>query len=83
MAAVARRRTRSPVTARAEVVAPLDRCGLALAEPLGTRAESPAEPVREGTRRASGSSTTSASERVPSGTPDQESGGERSIALPT
>jgi hypothetical protein len=54
VAAVAGRRARPPVAARAEVVAPLDRCGLALSEPLGTPAESPAEPVREGAGRGVG-----------------------------
>jgi hypothetical protein len=40
--AVAGRRTRHTVTAHAEVVAPLDRCGLSLAKPLGVGVERPA-----------------------------------------
>jgi hypothetical protein len=48
VAAVAGRRAGPSVAARAEVVAPLDRCALALVEPRGTGVERPAEPVGEG-----------------------------------
>jgi hypothetical protein len=54
VAAVAGWRPRAAVPARAEVVAPLDRCGLPLAKPLGARVEPPAEPVGKGPRRRVG-----------------------------
>jgi hypothetical protein len=50
LAAVAGRRAGAPVAARAEVVAPLARCGLPVAQALGAGVECPGEPVGEGAR---------------------------------
>jgi hypothetical protein len=51
---VAGRRARPPVTARAEIVASLDRRGLSLTKPSGAGVKPPAEPVGEGPRRGVG-----------------------------
>jgi hypothetical protein len=78
VAPVARRRAGAAVAGRAEVVLALARRRLALTQPARSRIESPGGPVREDANRASGSSTTSANDRVPSGTFVQRSGGETS-----
>jgi hypothetical protein len=78
VAAVAGRRAGPPVAARAEVVAPLYRCGLAPAEPLGAGVEGPGEPVGEGARRGVGVVDDERERARALRRADQESGGERS-----
>jgi hypothetical protein len=78
VAAVAGGRAGPPVAARAEVVAPLDWGGLAFGESLGPGSSAQPSQWVKVRAAASGSSITSASERVPPGAPDHESGGERS-----
>ena len=66
------------VADRGEIVSPLQWRRLPLGEPACVRGDAPGEPVDEPPPGASGSSRISASERVPVGGADHDSGGERS-----